>query len=131
MTSSLPLFDPDSLPDDAEMAAAMLTHARPVEPGHYDELRSDEGSLRETWARFATQAGAALGDLGRRQTILSQQILEDGVTYNIYADPEGGLFDTRRGSCRRTDSRRTSLPPLVSGPLRTYFARQSAPSPPP
>lgn len=89
MTSSLPLFDPDSLPDDAEMAAAMLTHARPVEPGHYDELRSDEGSLRETWARFAAQAGAALGDLGRRQTILSQQILEDGVTYNIYSAPGG------------------------------------------
>jgi uncharacterized circularly permuted ATP-grasp superfamily protein/uncharacterized alpha-E superfamily protein len=89
MTSSLPLFDPDALPDDADMAAAMLMHARPVEPGHYDELRGDGGALRDTWARFATQAGAALGDLGRRQAILSQQILEDGVTYNIYSAPAG------------------------------------------
>jgi uncharacterized circularly permuted ATP-grasp superfamily protein/uncharacterized alpha-E superfamily protein len=89
MSSSLPLFDTDSLPDATEAAGEMLSRARPCEAGHFDELRTDEGKLRDHWSRFATHLGAPLTELSRRQAILGQQIIEDGVTYNIYSAPAG------------------------------------------
>jgi uncharacterized circularly permuted ATP-grasp superfamily protein/uncharacterized alpha-E superfamily protein len=89
MNSSLPLFDADALPDTDQVVGEMLTRARQAEPGHYDELRDDEGKLREHWASFAAHLGGPLGDLGRRQATLGQQIIEDGVTYNIYSAPGG------------------------------------------
>jgi uncharacterized circularly permuted ATP-grasp superfamily protein len=89
MTSSLPLFDADALPDANQVVGEMLSRARPTEAGHFDELRNDEGCLREHWARFASNLGAPLTELNRRQAILGQQIIEDGVTYNIYSAPAG------------------------------------------
>jgi uncharacterized circularly permuted ATP-grasp superfamily protein/uncharacterized alpha-E superfamily protein len=89
MSSSLPLFDTDSLPDATEAVGEMLSRARPCEAGHFDELRTDEGKLRDHWSRFATHLGAPLTELSRRQAILGQQIIEDGVTYNIYSAPAG------------------------------------------
>ncbi len=89
MTSSLPLFDADALPDANEVVGEMLSRARPSEAGHFDELRNDEGRLRDHWARFATHLGGPLSELNRRQAILGQQIIEDGVTYNIYSAPAG------------------------------------------
>jgi uncharacterized circularly permuted ATP-grasp superfamily protein/uncharacterized alpha-E superfamily protein len=89
MTSSLPLFDADALPDANQVVGEMLSRARPAEAGHFDELRTDEGRLRDHWARFASHLGAPLTELNRRQAILGQQIIEDGVTYNIYSAPAG------------------------------------------
>ncbi len=88
-SSSLPLFDADALPDAAQAVGEMLTRARQAEAGHFDELRDDEGGLRDHWARFAANLGGPLGELGRRQAILGQQIIEDGVTYNVYSAPGG------------------------------------------
>ena len=89
MNSSLPLFDPDSLPAAPDVAADLLALARAAEPGHFDELRDTEGQLRGPWQQFARHFGAPLADLQRRQAILGQQIIEDGVTYNIYSAPGG------------------------------------------
>ncbi len=89
MNSSLPLFDSNALPDPTLVAGEMRSRARPVDAGHFDELRDAAGQLREHWSQFAAQFGAPLSDLDRRQAMLARQILEDGVTYNIYSDPDG------------------------------------------
>jgi uncharacterized circularly permuted ATP-grasp superfamily protein/uncharacterized alpha-E superfamily protein len=87
MPSSLQLFDDD--PDQPTAAEALLRRARPVEAGHYDDLRTDDGSLRPSWAAFAENLGGPLDELGQRQALLARQIQEDGVTYNIYS-AQGG-----------------------------------------
>ncbi len=82
----MPLFDDPS----ADLAGQeLLRRARPVEPGHYDELRADDGSLRPAWKAFADHLGAPLDDLSRRQALLARQIQEDGITYNVY-NAQGG-----------------------------------------
>lgn len=89
MTNSLPLFDAEALPDSAQAAAELLARARGVEPGHHDELRDEQGRLRPTWQAFADHLGGSVDDLTRRQAVLARQILEDGITYNIYSAPGG------------------------------------------
>lgn len=89
MTISLPLFDADALPDTPQAPAELLARARSVEAGHYDELRDDEGGLRPTWQAFAEHLGGSVDELSRRQSELAQQILEDGITYNVYSAPGG------------------------------------------
>ncbi|MDI1260325.1 circularly permuted type 2 ATP-grasp protein [Aquabacterium sp.] len=87
MPSSLQLFDDD--PDQPTAAEALLRRARPVDAGHYDDLRDAEGHLRPGWEAFAEHLGGPLDDLGQRQALLARQIQEDGVTYNIYS-AQGG-----------------------------------------
>jgi uncharacterized circularly permuted ATP-grasp superfamily protein/uncharacterized alpha-E superfamily protein len=75
-------------PQDAVRLAAY--RAAPARPGHYDELRDDDGRLRPAWNAFFAQLGQpGLADLERRAENVGRQIREDGVTYNIYSD-EGG-----------------------------------------
>jgi uncharacterized circularly permuted ATP-grasp superfamily protein/uncharacterized alpha-E superfamily protein len=87
MSSSLQLFDDPT--DPLSAAQALLRRARPVEPGHYDELRTTEGALRPTWEAFASHLDGSLDELSRKQAQLQRQIQEDGVTYNIY-NAQGG-----------------------------------------
>lgn len=91
--TSLPLFDADPLPQGrsagAWVAADLLARARAAEPGHHDELRDEQGRLRPVWQQFAEHLGGPLDDLSRRQAVLGQQIIEDGITYNIYSAPGG------------------------------------------
>ncbi len=89
MNSSLPLFDADSPPDATAVALEMHARARPADAGHFDELRDEAGALRGPWQQFAAHVGGPLSDLARRQSVLGQQIIEDGVTYNIYSSPGG------------------------------------------
>ena len=87
MSSSLNLFDDASLPTDA--GQALLRRARAADPGHYDELRDDDGQLRPHWASFASLLSGDPAELDARQAQLARQIREDGVTYNVY-NAEGG-----------------------------------------
>lgn len=87
MSSTLQLFDDPASPPT--VAQDMLRLARPAEAGHYDELRSDDGSLRPVWQAFADHLGAPLDELTRRQGLLAHQIQEDGITYNVY-NAQGG-----------------------------------------
>ena len=84
--SSLAGEAPDALA--RELAAA-------ARAGHWDELRghvSDGqrgGDLAPSWQRFFELLGSEGFDgLERRQRSLQQQILEDGVTYNVHADAD-------------------------------------------
>jgi uncharacterized circularly permuted ATP-grasp superfamily protein/uncharacterized alpha-E superfamily protein len=82
MTSSLQLFDDPAQPE--QTAQELLRRARLTEPGHYDELRQEDGTLRPVWRAFAAHLDAPLDDIGRRQALLARQIQEDGITYNVY-----------------------------------------------
>lgn len=76
------------LPED--VAALVAALALPARAGHYDLLRSPDGSLRDGWRSFFAQLGVAgVHDLERRAEVLARHIREDGVTYNVYTD-EGG-----------------------------------------
>jgi uncharacterized circularly permuted ATP-grasp superfamily protein/uncharacterized alpha-E superfamily protein len=60
------------------------------DPTVYDEWSSDGITPRPHWAMF-TEALQALGpeELGRRWSRAERRIRENGVTYNIYGDPQG------------------------------------------
>src|SRR5690606_34360410 len=71
-------------------ASDMLRRARPADKGHHDELRAPDGSLRPAWQAFAEALEAPLDELSHKQAAINQQIMEDGVTYNVYSGPAGG-----------------------------------------
>lgn len=58
-------------------------------PGVFDELFNETGSLRPQWQKFIT-ALDAMGphDLARRWDQAKRLIHENGVTYNVYGDPQ-------------------------------------------
>lgn len=56
----------------------------------YDELLQADGALRPHWRPLAEElADAAPEALARLGESANQQVLQNGVTYNIYADPQG------------------------------------------
>jgi len=77
----------DAASDPSRAAAAL---ASPAMPGHFDEFRQEDGSLRQVWRQFFDAVGVgAVGDFGRRAEMLARQVRDDGVTYNVYSDPSG------------------------------------------
>jgi uncharacterized circularly permuted ATP-grasp superfamily protein/uncharacterized alpha-E superfamily protein len=64
--------------------------AYPQAAGRYDELFADDGRLRTHWERFlGTLSRADSSELGQRFARLERQVRDHGVTYNVYADPQG------------------------------------------
>ena len=61
-----------------------------VLPGRYDELRDETGAPRPHWDSFLRgvegRAGAEIGDT---LNLMEREIRENGITYNVYADPKG------------------------------------------
>ena len=56
----------------------------------FDEMTSADGRARPHWRAFADQLrGIGLADLRQRWGDAKQLIRENGVTYNVYADPQG------------------------------------------
>ncbi|WP_437882675.1 circularly permuted type 2 ATP-grasp protein [Pseudomonas sp. LRF_L74] len=56
----------------------------------YDELLDAKGAVRLHWRRLAEQLQRSTSaQLHQRQELLNRQIQENGVTYNVYADPNG------------------------------------------
>ncbi|RWU26397.1 molybdopterin oxidoreductase [Pseudomonas alkylphenolica] len=67
-----------------------LFDACPVSPGTYHEMLEGQGQVREHWQRvcaYLQRSGRA--QLAQRQASLTRQLQENGVTYNVYADPKG------------------------------------------
>ena len=70
-----------------------LLTAYAARPDRYDELCQRIGSVvvvRPHWREFhrALEAMPA-GELAARRAALRRQIHENGITYNVYADPRG------------------------------------------
>ncbi len=62
----------------------------PLTPGTYHEMLEADGAVRPHWQRLFDQVQRlSPGQLAQRQALLTRQIQENGVTYNVYADPKG------------------------------------------
>lgn len=62
----------------------------PLTAGTYHELLDDSGAVRAHWRRlFEHLQRSSPAQLVQRQGLLARQIQENGVTYNVYADPKG------------------------------------------
>nr|BFD39334.1 circularly permuted type 2 ATP-grasp protein [Pseudomonas sp. FFPRI_1] len=62
----------------------------PLTAGTYHELLDDQGAVRAHWQRLLEQLQrSSPAQLAQRQALLTRQIHENGVTYNVYADPKG------------------------------------------
>ena len=71
------------------MAASSFMNYLP-QPERYDEVFGTDGRPRPHWKRLAESAArASRAELSRRAGIIRHAVEEDGVTYNIYADPKG------------------------------------------
>jgi uncharacterized circularly permuted ATP-grasp superfamily protein len=71
------------MPPNASRNASDMT-------GSYHELWSPRGGVRPPWRRFYGHlAGLRPAQLDQRQALIARQIQENGVTYNVYADPKG------------------------------------------
>jgi len=96
---SLPLdFGLRSTPG-ADARHLLLHRALPAEPGVWDEMRlaaAAGGGLRPPWEGFARHLpppGALdrAADLDRRLAQVGRQILQDGVTHNVFSDDGVGV----------------------------------------
>jgi uncharacterized circularly permuted ATP-grasp superfamily protein/uncharacterized alpha-E superfamily protein len=62
----------------------------PLTAGTYHELLDESGAIRPHWRRLFDQLQRSTpAQLVQRQALLTRQIQENGVTYNVYADPKG------------------------------------------
>jgi uncharacterized circularly permuted ATP-grasp superfamily protein/uncharacterized alpha-E superfamily protein len=62
----------------------------PLTAGTYHELLDGSGAVRPHWRRLFDQLQRSTSaQLLQRQALLARQIQENGVTYNVYADPKG------------------------------------------
>ena len=62
----------------------------PLTPGTYHEMLDASGAVRPHWQRLYEHLQRSTpSQLFQRQALLARQIQENGVTYNVYADPKG------------------------------------------
>ena len=62
----------------------------PHPAGSYHEMLDPSGAVRPHWRRlFEHLQRSSPAQLAQRQDMLNRQINENGVTYNVYADPKG------------------------------------------
>lgn len=62
----------------------------PRKTDRFDEMLAENGEVRAQWQPFFDRLNAATPEQMRhRQNYVRRRILENGVTYNVYADPEG------------------------------------------
>jgi uncharacterized circularly permuted ATP-grasp superfamily protein/uncharacterized alpha-E superfamily protein len=74
----------------AELSMPDLLDHYPLSAGTYHELLDDSGAVRAHWQRlFDHLQRSTPAQLAQRQALLTRQIQENGVTYNVYADPKG------------------------------------------
>lgn len=70
--------------------ARTLLAIYPHSARRYDEMLKADGEVRPHWKRFFTHLDAVSPeDMHQRLDFADRRILENGVTYNVYADPSG------------------------------------------
>ncbi len=69
-----------------------LLCAYPREPDRYDELLTRDGGVRPHWRTlWNTLVAARPSEMRARLRSVARQIHDNGVTYNVYADPKGAV----------------------------------------
>ncbi len=73
----------------ARSAGCLATYV--ADGRRYDELLDERGAVRRHWRPLIDKVAAEDGTgAGRRGLELTRRlIIENGVTYNVYADPQG------------------------------------------
>lgn len=71
------------------MTDLLAEYPRDDADGVHHELLDAEGEVRPHWRRVLGHLDRLSPHLGHRQAVLERQIQENGVTYNVYADPDG------------------------------------------
>src|ERR1700720_3041458 len=72
------------------MNGPLLSAGYPQTEGVYDEMSAAPGVLRPHWDQFINSLSALGGhELGWRWQTARQRIRGNGVTYNVYGDPQG------------------------------------------
>uniref|UniRef100_Q47BP2 Uncharacterized protein n=1 Tax=Dechloromonas aromatica (strain RCB) TaxID=159087 RepID=Q47BP2_DECAR len=70
--------------------ARTLLAIYPNSPRRYDEMLTAKGDVRPHWEKFLNHLDSvAPEEMRRRIEFAEQRIQENGVTYNVYADPNG------------------------------------------
>jgi uncharacterized circularly permuted ATP-grasp superfamily protein/uncharacterized alpha-E superfamily protein len=70
------------------VTSARLTDGYQPPPSVYDEMALAPGSIRPPWQKFVAALDAmGPAELGRRWEAAKRLIHENGITYNLYADP--------------------------------------------
>lgn len=62
----------------------------PLHPHRYDEMLASDGGVRPHWQHLFSHLDAATPEeMRQRLNFADRRILENGVAYNVYADPDG------------------------------------------
>jgi len=70
--------------------ARTLLAIYPHNPRRYDEMMLSTAEARPHWQQFLDHLDAAAPDeMRERLEFVDRRIQENGVTYNVYADPSG------------------------------------------
>ncbi len=70
--------------------ARTLLAIYPQNARRYDEMLTSEGNVRPHWRQFFTHLDSvAPEEMHQRLEFVDRRIQENGVTYNVYADPNG------------------------------------------
>ena len=73
----------------SESVASLLAAYAPL-PGRYDELLTVRGRPRPQWDAFVRSlAGREGAEVGDTLSLMEREVRENGITYNVYADPKG------------------------------------------
>ncbi|MEO8281613.1 MAG: circularly permuted type 2 ATP-grasp protein, partial [Ideonella sp.] len=71
------------------MLEQLLSGYSPLE-GRYDELLGADGQPRQQWDAFLRSLAARQGpEIGQTLSLMENEIHQSGITYNVYADPQG------------------------------------------
>ena len=69
--------------------ADLILATRPLVDS-WDEIRADDNTLHPAWERyFQALGGMSIGELSRRWDEAKHVLRDNGVSYNVYADPRG------------------------------------------
>jgi uncharacterized circularly permuted ATP-grasp superfamily protein/uncharacterized alpha-E superfamily protein len=82
-------MDATDLKGPAPERPSLITDYRPV-PGVYDEMMDADGRIRQHWQAFLNNLQAMPpDDIARCWETAHRLVRENGVTYNVYGDPQG------------------------------------------
>ena len=81
----------------------------PGSPQRYDELLERDGAIRAHWQPLIEHLSSGGADAVRRCVEMTRRlIIENGVTYNVYADPQGARPAVAARSAAAADRPRES-----------------------
>src|SRR5689334_12247792 len=77
-------------PDRAFLPSYLRRAQGPGRHAGHDELVGDDGQVRPHWRAFVSEVEQlGMGEVAARWQRAQEQIHENGVSFNVYGDPQG------------------------------------------